>query len=202
MTALRTGPLVRGQFQGLVHGRHVRIIPPLWTGTAGLLPPAPLRRRRLLLTFQMIGALRGRLFFAFTPKELSLQLRVRAAELFDFLLQLLKPPQRLSMHALPIADLLSQLEVLPPQPGHRATQGGTSARNAATSWPSCATRAVRSGGASISRGYSQSTPSMTSVFYRKSRDAGKISFYPNDQSKTGSAKPGQTHQNRQVAQLG
>jgi hypothetical protein len=70
----------------------------------------------------MIGAIRARLFFAFLPKELSLQFLVFAAEMLNFSLQFLKPPHRFGMHALPETDELPQFTILPLQPGHIATQ--------------------------------------------------------------------------------
>ena len=70
----------------------------------------------------MIGAIRGGLFFAFLSKELSLQFLVFAAEMFDFSLQLLNPLHGSGMLAFPIAGLLPQFQVLPPQIVHFLAQ--------------------------------------------------------------------------------
>jgi hypothetical protein len=60
---------------------------------------------------EVIGAIGGGLFFGFFAEELLLQATILAAEMFVFLLQHRDPLERGRVHALPITDLLPQLEV-------------------------------------------------------------------------------------------
>jgi hypothetical protein len=93
----------------------VLIIPALGAGFIRLLAPLTLRLRGSLLgIFQVVGAIAPTMFLGFAAEELGLEFTVLAAKVLNLFLQLLKALAGSSMHALPIADLLTQFQVLPP----------------------------------------------------------------------------------------
>ncbi len=86
----------------------------------GLTPLMAAWPRRLGLTriVELIGSIAVGLLFRFASESLGLEFAVLALEVFDFLFQLDKAAAGLGMHALPVAGLLPQFEILAPQPCH------------------------------------------------------------------------------------
>jgi hypothetical protein len=90
------------------------IIAALRTTAAAPLAARLARRGRVGLAFQAIGAIPRRGLLALAPERLGLQLAILAPQLFDFLLQRGNASAGLDMHALPVARLLPQFEILAP----------------------------------------------------------------------------------------
>jgi hypothetical protein len=98
------------------------IIASLRTPAAGPLAARLARRAGVGLAFQVIRAIPRRGLLALAAECLGLQLPILTPELFDVLFQRSDTPAGLGMHALPVARLLPQFEILAPQPGHLGTQ--------------------------------------------------------------------------------
>ena len=77
---------------------------------------------RFLGILQVVGAILGRLLFRFATEKAGLELADFAAEKLDFLVHFVQALDGSSMHALPIASLLPEFEILPLQACHLGTQ--------------------------------------------------------------------------------
>ena len=82
---LRANALVLGQLAGFLDDGQVAVVPPRWTGPDPSADRAWAAWRSLdrRFAFEMIGAILGRGFFAFTTEELILELAVLSANLFE-----------------------------------------------------------------------------------------------------------------------
>jgi hypothetical protein len=76
----------------------------------------------LLGILQVIGAILAGLLFRFATEKVSLEFADFAAQKLPFLVHFFEALAGTSMHALPIAGLLPQFEILPPQAVNRQTQ--------------------------------------------------------------------------------
>ena len=93
----------------------MRIVAPPWSGPIGLLAPIPLGLGgRLLGILQVIGAILAGLLFRFATEKVSLEFADFAAQKLQFLVHFFEALAGSSMHALPIAGLLPQFQILPP----------------------------------------------------------------------------------------
>jgi len=115
LAAARASACILGKLDHFLFGRQMAEVAPFRTFL--LLFRLGLRSGRILVVeaVQMIRTIFVGLLFGFQPEELLLQTTILAAELFVVLLQDGDAFDRAGMHALPVANLLPQFEILTAQ---------------------------------------------------------------------------------------
>jgi hypothetical protein len=99
------------------------IITPLRTTTTASLAARLARCGGVGFAFEVIGTIARRGLLTLASEGLCLQLPILAPKLFDLLFQGGDASDGLSMHALPVARLLSEFEIVTPQSSHFSPQG-------------------------------------------------------------------------------
>ncbi|HWU36848.1 MAG TPA: hypothetical protein VN203_04315, partial [Candidatus Acidoferrum sp.] len=125
MTAVGAETLLVGQLDEDLTDRKRGIIPPPRSGIARLLAPLSSGSPRVVLgVVQLIGTILQRRGLGASTEEISLELAFLTLELFDLLFQLADAAHGITMATLPIAGLLTQLEILALQVMNPVAQRG------------------------------------------------------------------------------
>src|SRR5205823_3810003 len=120
-TAMRAGWFRFWQINELLMPGQVAVITAPGSRLAGLSSASPLGLG-VGGILEFIGAVATGLLLGVASKPFGLQLANLTAELLIFLFQRRESPHRIGMSALPIAGLLAQFQILPPQPGYFGAQ--------------------------------------------------------------------------------